>query len=72
MGQPLPSFDEFPEPGGRPQWLVLDVSLAGASGERWRTVGFGETVSDALTWAQKAAPAGTWWFVSYWRDLFGD
>jgi hypothetical protein len=72
MGQPLRSFDEFPEPSRRPRWLVLDVSLVGANGEQWRTVGFGETVGEALTWAQKGAPAGTWWFVSDWTDLFGD
>jgi hypothetical protein len=51
---------------------VLDVSLVGANGERWRAVGLGETVTDALTWARESAPEGTWWLVSGWADLFGD
>jgi hypothetical protein len=51
---------------------VLDVSLVGANGERWRTVGLGETVTAALTWARESAPEGTWWLVSDWADLFGD
>jgi hypothetical protein len=72
MGQPLRSFDDLPEPTERPQWLVLDVSLVGANGERWRAVGLGETDTDALTWARESAPEGTWWLVSGWADLFGD
>lgn len=72
MGQPVRSFDEFPEPDTRPAWLVLSVTLVDANGERWHAVGLGETVDAALTWARKSAPAGTWWLVSDWSDLFGD
>jgi hypothetical protein len=54
--------------GGR----VLDVSLAGACGERWRTVGIGRSLDEALAWARASAPAGTAWLVSDWSDLYGD
>lgn len=72
MAQPLRSYDEIPAQEARPQWFVLDVSLVGGNGERWRAVGLGETVGDALTWAREGAPTGTWWLVSDWSDLFGD
>jgi hypothetical protein len=72
MGQPLRSYDEFPEPAERPEWLVLSVTLVDANGERWHAVGLGETVDTALNWARKSAPVGTWWLVSDWSDLFGD
>jgi hypothetical protein len=72
MGQPLRSYEELTEPERGAEWHVLDVTLVGAEGERWHAVGLGETVSEALTWARKSAPAGTWWLVSDWSDLFGD
>jgi hypothetical protein len=68
--QPLRSCDEFPEPAERPEWLVLSVTLVGSNGERRPAVGLGETVDAALTWARKSAPAGTWWIVSDWTELF--
>ena len=72
MGQPLGIYDEWPQQESRRRWIVLDVSLVGGNGERWHSVGLGETVADALTWARESAPAGTRWLVSGWSDLFGD
>ncbi len=72
MGQPLRAYDELPEPDDRPEWHVLSVTLVNGDGDRWHAIGLGETVSEALTWARKSAPAGAWWLVREWSDLFGD
>jgi hypothetical protein len=72
MRPALRSADELPELESDSRGRVLDVSLAGARGERWRTVGIGGSVDEALEWARSSAPAGTAWLVSGWSDLYGD
>ena len=60
---------ETPRPSGT---RVLGVRLAGPGGERWSTVGIGETLGEALAWARESAPSGTSWLVSGWAELYGD
>ncbi len=72
MRPALRSADELPDSESGARGRVLDVCLAGARGERWRTVGIGRSVDEALAWARASAPGGTAWLVSAWSDLYGD
>jgi hypothetical protein len=72
MRPALRSAGELPEFASVSRGRVLDVCLAGARGERWRTVGIGGTVDEALAWARASAPEGIAWLVSDWSDLYGD
>jgi hypothetical protein len=52
--------------------FVLFVRLEGRGGERWGTVGGGETLDDALAFAVACAPPATRWRVAGWTHLYGD
>jgi hypothetical protein len=51
---------------------IIKVRLEAATGERWETVGGGESVDAAVEFAVASAPAELRWRVLGWTDLFGD
>jgi len=52
--------------------IVLSVELEARNGRRWRAVGGGSTVEEALTFARESAPDGHYWRVVRFEDLYGD
>ena len=55
-----------------PAQSVLMVDLASADGRTWRAVGVGDTLAEALVFAQDSCPTGTTWQPVGWNDLYGD
>ncbi len=51
---------------------VLIVDLASPDGRRWRAVGVGNTITEALAFAQDSCPTNTSWQPISWNDLYGD
>jgi len=51
---------------------VLMVDLASPDGRTWWAVGVGDTLADALAFAQDSCPADTTWQPISWSDLYGD
>jgi hypothetical protein len=50
---------------------VVSVELESLDGRRWRAIGGGANLSDALAFARESAPAGHWRVVRI-DDLYGD
>ena len=55
-----------------PRQLVVDVELEARSGRRWRAIGGGTTLEDAIAFARESAPDGEYWRVVRIDDLYGD
>jgi len=55
-----------------PAQSVLMVDLASPDGRTWRAVGVGDTLAEALMFAQDSCPAETIWQPVGWNDLYGD
>ena len=51
---------------------VLAVELEAPGGRRWRAIGGGASVDDALAFARASSPAGFAWRVAGWRPVFGE
>ena len=51
---------------------VLMVDLTSSDGRTWWAVGVGNTVGEALAFAQDSCPADTTWQPTRWSDLYGD
>jgi hypothetical protein len=67
MASPLP----LPQPYSARQ-LVLSVELEARDGRRWRAVGGGATVGEAIGFARESAPDGHDWRVVRIDELYGD
>ena len=52
--------------------VVLDVELEDRRGGRWRAVGGGSTLEEALAFARGSAPDGRHWRVVRFSDLYGE
>jgi hypothetical protein len=55
-----------------PAQSVLMVDLASPDGRTWWAVGVGDTVAEALAFAQDSCPTDTTWQPISWNDLYGD
>jgi hypothetical protein len=51
---------------------VLTVELEARNGRRWRAIGGGSTVGEALGVARESAPDGHDWRIVRFDDLYGD
>lgn len=55
-----------------PMQLSLMVEFRSQDGRNWQAIGGGDTLADAIAFAQHSCPSdGTWQPVS-WNDLYGD
>jgi hypothetical protein len=52
--------------------VVLSVELEGPGGLRWRAVGGGASLADAIAFARESAPDDHYWRVVRVTDLYGD
>jgi hypothetical protein len=52
--------------------VVLSVELEAPGGLRWRAIGGGASLADAITFARESAPDGHYWRVVRVTDLYGD
>jgi hypothetical protein len=48
------------------------VDFASPDGRRWWAVGVGDTLAEALAFAQDSCPADATWQPTNWNDLYGD
>ena len=55
-----------------PEQVVLMVDLVSPDGRSWWAVGVGDTLTEALAFAQDSCPADTTWQPTRWNDLYGD
>ena len=52
--------------------VVLMVDFSSPEGRTWWAVGVGDTLAEALAFAQDCCPADTTWQPTRWNDLYGD
>jgi len=52
--------------------VVLMVDLTSPEGRTWWAVGVGDTLAEALAFAQDSCPSDTSWQPIGWNDLYGD
>jgi hypothetical protein len=52
--------------------FVLMVDFTSPGGRTWWAVGVGDTLADALAFAQESCPTDTTWQPIRWNDLYGD
>ena len=55
-----------------PPQVVLMVDLASSDGRSWWAVGVGDTLAEALAFAQDSCPTDATWQPISWNDLYGD
>jgi hypothetical protein len=55
-----------------PSRVVLMVDFASPEGRNWWAVGIGDTLADAIAFAQDSCPTETTWRPLDWNDLYGD
>ena len=55
-----------------PSQVVLMVDFTSPEGRTWWAVGVGDTLDDALAFAQDSCPTDTTWQPTRWNDLYGD
>jgi hypothetical protein len=65
------SISAHPRSGAGRQ-VVLEVELEARGGRRWRAVGGGSTLEEALAFARESAPNGNHWQVIRFADLYGE
>lgn len=51
---------------------VLMVDLASSDGRSWWAVGVGDTLAEALAFAQDSCPTDATWQPISWKDLYGN
>jgi hypothetical protein len=52
--------------------VVLMVDFSSPAGGSWWAVGVGDTLAEALAFAQDSCPTDTTWQPTRWNDLYGD
>ena len=62
----------FPRQQVAPAQSVVMVDFASPDGRSWWAVGVGDTLADALAFAQDSCPADATWQPTNWNDLYGD
>jgi hypothetical protein len=55
----------------RPQ-VVLSIEFEARDGSRWRAIGGGSSLDEAIAFARAGAPDGRSWIVVRIEDLYGD
>jgi hypothetical protein len=48
------------------------VDLASSDGRSWWAVGVGDTLAEALAFAQDSCPTDATWQPISWKDLYGN
>lgn len=66
MVTPFPSTE-----AGHAQHILM-VEFTSPDGRAWQAVGGGETLADAIAFAQDSCPTNTTWQPIRWNDLYGD
>jgi hypothetical protein len=61
-----------PVPPAAPSQVVLMVDFSSPEGGSWWAVGVGDTLAEALAFAQDSCPTDTTWRPTRWNDLYGD
>ena len=51
---------------------ILTVEFASPDGRTWHPIGGGDTLADAIAFAQDSCPTDTTWQPIGWTDLYGD
>lgn len=51
---------------------ILAVEFRSDDGRRWRAIGGGPTVADAILYARRSCPTDVTWSPVSWEDLYGD
>jgi hypothetical protein len=69
---PQEAVTPFPSAQPVPAQSVLMVDLASPEGRIWWAVGVGDTLAEALAFAQDSCPTDTNWQPIRWNDLYGD
>jgi hypothetical protein len=62
----------LPAPPAVPSQVVLMVDFSSPEGGSWWAVGVGDTLAEALAFAQDSCPTDTTWQPTRWNDLYGD
>jgi len=52
--------------------VVLMVDFSSPEGRTWWAVGVGDTLADAIAFAEDSCPTDTTWQPTRWNDLYGD
>jgi hypothetical protein len=55
-----------------PSQVVLMVDFTSPRGRTWWAVGLGDTLAEAIAFAQDSCPTGTTWQPTRWNDLYGE
>lgn len=55
-----------------PGQVVLMVDFSSPEGRTWWAVGVGDTLADAIDFAEDSCPTDTTWQPTRWNDLYGD
>lgn len=55
-----------------PSQVVVMVDFISPEGRTWWAVGVGDTLADALAFADDSCPTDTTWHPARWNDLYGD
>lgn len=50
---------------------ILRVEFTSPDGRTWPAIGGGDTLADALAFAQDSCPTGATWQPVSWSDLYG-
>jgi hypothetical protein len=61
----------FPSAQAAHAQQTLMVAFTSPDGRTWEAIGGGDTLADAITFAQDSCPTGTTWQPSHWNDLYG-
>ena len=48
------------------------VDFSSPEGRTWWAVGVGDTLADAIAFAEDSCPTDTTWQPTRWNDLYGD
>ena len=51
---------------------ILCVEFSSPDGRGWQAIGGGDTLADAIAFAQDSCPTHTTWEPVHWHDVYGD
>jgi hypothetical protein len=51
---------------------ILMVEFSSPDGRHWKAIGGGDTLADAIAYAQDSCPTDASWQPISWNDLYGD
>ena len=61
-----------PKPAAAATQLSLMVEFGSPDGRSWQAIGGGDTLADAIAFAQDSCPTDATWQPITWNDLYGD